>query len=235
MVQRDMKIYLDSTAPEVTVIEVRYQALKNFNYLIVDPVTSTSVIVDPAWEFDKICHFIEQSGSELKAVLVTHAHPDHIHLADAIATQFFCPIYMSNREIAASGYFSSRLTGIGAASMRIGGLTIQPLSTPGHTPGCFCYLINDNLFTGDVLFAEGCGFCPDLNAANDMYKSLQLIKTTVSPHVRVYPGHSYGKMPGQTMAGILRDNIYLQFNRAEDFISYRMRKGQSVSKMMEFH
>jgi hydroxyacylglutathione hydrolase len=105
-------------------------------------------------------------------------------------------------------------------------MQIRPLSTPGHTPGCICYLIGDNLFTGDVLFYEGCGMCPDIQSAHAMFWSLQYLKGLLDPRTRVFPGHSYGMPPGQQFAQLLRDNLYLQFSNPESFAAFRLRKLQ---------
>jgi hydroxyacylglutathione hydrolase len=79
-------------------------------------------------------------------------------------------------------------------------MQIRPIATPGHTPGSICYLIGDNLFSGDVLFYEGCGICPDIASAHTMFASLERLKTLLRPETRVYPGHCYGMPPGQPFA-----------------------------------
>jgi hydroxyacylglutathione hydrolase len=142
---------------------------------------------------------------------------------------------MSHEEIAWSGFAAPGLVGIDETPLTIGAMTIRPMLTPGHTPGCVCYRIDDNLFTGDVLFAEGCGICPDLDGAYRMYESLQRLRANVDDTTRIYPGHSFGLPPGQSFATILRENIYLQFNKKEDFAGFRLRKGQSRAKLFTFH
>ena len=53
-------------------------------------------------------------------------------------------------------------------TVAVGRHTFEVIHTPGHTPGSVCYRIGANLFTGDVLFAEGCGLCPDADSADRM-------------------------------------------------------------------
>ena len=222
------------STPEVIVLEMSYLFMKNFNYLIVDSVSGKAVIVDPAWQMEKIDQAIKDTGSELSGVLVTHTHPDHIHLANDTAEKYRCPIWMSNAEIASSRFSAPRLVGIDEVSWSVGGMEIQPILTPGHTPGCICYLIGDNLFTGDVLFAEGCGICPDIQAAYNMFASLEYLKTKLRPTTRIFPGHSYGKQPGQLFSLLLKENIYLQFDSKESFAAFRLRSGQKRSKIFDF-
>jgi hydroxyacylglutathione hydrolase len=97
-----------------------------------------------------------------------------------------------------------------------------------------CYLVGNNLFTGDVLFAEGCGACPNEPAAHAMYESLDFLKRYLKPNTKIYPGHSYGKMPGQFFSNVLHDNLYLQFKDKNTFTSFRLRKGQNRAKMFDF-
>lgn len=208
--------------------------MKNFSYLVVDPGSSQAVIVDPTWEMEKIDHALLESQTRLSGILITHSHPDHIHLAKPIAEKYDCPIWMSKEEIAASGFNASRLVGIGVHPWAVGQMLIEPVFTPGHTPGCICYLIGDNLFTGDVLFAEGCGICPDTQAAHAMFASLENLKTRLKPQTRIFPGHSYGKPPGQIMSQLLKENIYLQFSDKHSFAAFRLRSGQSTAKMFNF-
>jgi hydroxyacylglutathione hydrolase len=85
-------------------------------------------------------------------------------------------------------------------------------------------LIGENLFSGDVLFAEGCGLCPDVESAHRMFESLEFLKSALTPRTRVYPGHSYGKYPGRPFAELLQDNIYLQIPDKHQFAAFRLRK-----------
>lgn len=222
-------------SPEVIVLEMFYMFMKNYNYLVVDSQTGLAVIVDPAWEMDKIDKSLLDSNATLAGILLTHSHPDHINLASAVSEKYKCPIWMSNQEITYSGFYADRLVGIDTSSFMVGEMLIQPMYTPGHTPGCFCYLIGNNLFTGDVLFAEGCGMCGDLSAAYSMFASLTMLKSRLHPGTRIYPGHSYGKTPGQLFSQVLKDNMYLQFTNKEHFSAYRLRKGQDKSRMFNFH
>jgi hydroxyacylglutathione hydrolase len=221
-------------APQVVVLEMRYLLMKNYNYLVVDSASRRAVIVDPAWEMAKIDGALADTQACLSGILITHTHPDHIHLAKPLARKYDCPIWMSGDEIAASGFADGRLVCIDTSPWRIGQMLIHPIFTPGHTPGGICYLIGDNLFTGDTLFAEGCGICPDTQAAHAMFASLEILKSRLQSHTRVFPGHSYGIPPGQPFSRLLRENLYLQFTNRDDFAAYRLRKGQSRLKMFNF-
>lgn len=208
----------------VKVLKMQFHSMTNYNYLVIDEATGQALVVDPAWQMDRIDEALEEAQAELAGVLVTHSHPDHLNLAAPLAEQRRCPIWMSEREIEMCGFRHPRLQAIGSAPWFVGGMHVQPLLTPGHTPGCVCYLIGDNLFTGDVLFAEGCGVCPSVEAAHEMFGSLEYLKALLDPQVRIYPGHSYGKVPGQLFEQVLRDNIYLHFRDRTSFANFRMRR-----------
>ncbi|QHI36090.1 putative polyketide biosynthesis zinc-dependent hydrolase BaeB [Kordia antarctica] len=220
--------------PQVVVLKVSNMFMINYNYLIIDHINSESILLDPAWEMDKIELALEASRTTLKGILLTHSHFDHLHLARPLAEKYDCPIWMSREEITISKYSAPQLQGIGTKPFWVGSLKIKPLFTPGHTLGSMCYLIGNNLFSGDTLFYEGCGLCPDIESAYDMFDSLKQITNTVKPTTRIFPGHKYVKDPGQVFSSVYQNNIYLQFNNKHDFASYRLRKGQNHSKFFEF-
>lgn len=222
------------STPLVVVLEMRRHFMANYNYLVVDPISREAVIVDPAWQPEKIDQALADTRARLRGILITHSHPDHVDLAKPLARRHECPIWMSKAEVAASGFDAPQLRVLDERPWSVGQMLIEPLFTPGHTPGCVCYLIEDNVFTGDVLFAEGCGACLDVPAAHDMFASLQALKARLPPHTRVFPGHSYGKPPGQRMSQLLRDNLYLQFANPHSFAAFRLRSGQDLLKMFTF-
>jgi|SRR5579863_7640226 len=220
--------------PRVIVLKMTYQSMKNFSYLVVDPGSLEAVIVDPTWQMEKVDQALLDTHAHLSGILITHSHPDHVHLAKPLAERHGCPIWMSTEEIAASGFRAQQLTAIDTSPWAVGRMLIEPILTPGHTPGSVCYLIDDNLFTGDVLFAEGCGICPDTRAAYEMFESLENLKNRLKPQTQVFPGHSYGKPPGQLLSQLLKDNIYLQFSDKYSFAAFRLRSGQDKAKMFTF-
>jgi hydroxyacylglutathione hydrolase len=235
MMEKQAVCVRPEAVPLVVVLHVSHDAMKNFNYLVVDPGSLQAVIVDPAWEIAKVDQALVNTNARLHGVLLTHSHPDHIDLAKVVADYYDCPIWMSHTEIAASGFSDGRLIGIDAAPWRIGAMLIEPIFTPGHTAGSMCYLIGENLFTGDVLFAEGCGLCPDLQAAHAMFASLEHLKTRLDPHTRIFPGHSFGQPVGRLMSQLQKENIYLQFSNKESFAAFRLRSGQDKARLFSFH
>jgi hydroxyacylglutathione hydrolase len=107
---------------------------------------------------------------------------------------------MSSIEIGYSGFQCANLTAVSnLQEINFGPFRATPLLTPGHSPGSMCYLIGDHLFTGDTLFIEGVGISENENAAGALFDSVQKIKALVQITTRVWPGHSFGTPPGQTI------------------------------------
>lgn len=203
----------------------------NYSYFIQNDDSPAVVIVDPAWEPEKIREFIYIHGFDPVAIFVTHSHPDHSHLAGPLAGLYDCKVYMSEKEAA---YYDFRCNGLNLfrseESITAGGLTVKPIFTPGHTAGSCCYLIENVLFTGDTLFIEGCGLCEGPGAdPEEMYYSLRKLKATLRADTLIYPGHRFRKEPGLPFEQVIPSNIYLQIDNPQQFISYRMRKNQASS------
>jgi len=60
------------------------------------------------------------------------------------------------------------------------------------------------------------------------------VKTRINPQTRIFPGHSYGKPPGQIMWRLLEENVYLQFADKHSFAAFRLRSGQNATRMFNF-
>lgn len=212
---------------QVLPLQMQHFWMKNYSYLVLNTSKKKALVVDPAWEIKKI----EKSLGEfsLTDILLTHSHPDHIDLVLPLVKKYSCSVWMSKQEIDYSNFRCERLIAIDhGKSFECAEASVLPLLTPGHTPGSACYLINNNLFTGDTLFSEGCGACfGNEGNPHHLYDSLQMLKNTLPEDVLVFPGHSFGTVPGQTFKKLLESNIYLLFKNENQFVSFRMRKNQS--------
>ena len=223
-----------SCRPFVETIRTSMGKAINYNYLVHEGPGTNAVLIDPSWEKQRILGLVDSLSLKLDAILVTHSHPDHIDLAESISDARGCPVIISEEEVRASTFRATNMELCHPFGYRCGRMIIRPILTPGHTAGCMCYEIGGNIFTGDVLFAEGCGLCKDTASAYKMFDSLTKLKQALRPDTKIYPGHSYGQRPGLLFSRILRDNIYLQFRNKEEFASFRMRKHPNPARLFDF-
>ena len=201
---------------------------KNYTYLIVDRCSGMAIVVDPAWELDKIEKILNRTDSRLSTILLTHSHFDHVNLVAPLVKKYNAQVIMSKAEIDYYGFRCNNLNDIDSEMpLSLSQIDVTPLFTPGHSKGSMCYLIDDFLFSGDTLFIEGCGICVGNGAdPKAMFSSLNLLKEKITASTKIYPGHSFGKAPAKPFSYLLKNNIYLQFKECDKFIGYRMRKGQ---------
>lgn len=209
-------------------LKVRFLNFINYSYFIIDNKTREAAIIDPAWELFKIEQILTQMNIKLTTILLTHSHYDHVNLVDPLLDRYNPQVFLSRNEIDFYDFKCKNLNPVEHNYLiKLGETEILCLLTPGHTMGSTCYLVSNSLFTGDTVFIEGCGLCNTFGGDPEkMFKSIQEIKYTIDPLVKVFPGHSYGKKPGYTLDYLLKENIYFQLNNKEHFINLRMRKSQ---------
>lgn len=217
----------DSVPNFIRPLKLRFLSMTTLSYLIVDKSSRQAAIVDPAWESERLVSEIEALDVTLTAILLTHSHFDHIQAVKPLMHWYGARVYMSAEEIDFYKFRSARLQALCDRDIvQLADTNISCLLTPGHTAGGMCFHSPGSLFTGDTVFIEGCGICNKYGgSAEQMFESIQRIKTAFDPDVRIYPGHSFGKEPGQPLRLLMKENIYFQIDERDAFINWRMRDG----------
>lgn len=210
--------------------------MENFVYLIGDTDARECVVVDPAWAVDEICDIAEGDGMTIIGALGTHYHPDHVggsmmgfnvEGAARITSRCSCKLHVHRLE----EQWVRRVTGLAASDLvlhdsgdnvRVGGLDIEWLHTPGHTPGSSCFRVNNALVAGDTLFLQGCGRV-DLPGGDseEMFRTLHERLATLPGEMILWPGHAYGGFHAP-MSEVRRTNPYLQ---VKDMIAWKRTRG----------
>lgn len=210
-------------------IKTSFNSIINYCYFIRLESTNRIIAIDPSWEFVKISNFISENNFILSGILLTHSHIDHTNLADILSATHKCPVFMSRTESEFYNFHCNNLIHLHNEDVLLfQGFKIKPMFTPGHTKGGCCYLIDNNFFSGDTLFIEGCGSCQGNGAdPEDMFNSLMKIKSALDIKTKIFPSHCYGRTLGITLEEVLKENIYLQFNNLSQFTKFRMRKNQT--------
>lgn len=161
------------------------------NYIYLCPCGQTSaLIVDPG-DGTAALHILKKQGLDLIAVLATHHHFDHIGGVNQLKRKTGCEII---------GPDPYRITSIDRVVkdgdvIKLAGVTIQVIATPGHTSTSVCYYVQPSnnregiVFTGDTLFIGGCGRLIECDAKK-MWDALQKI-SRLPDDTLVYPGHDY--------------------------------------------
>ena len=219
--------------PRLYLRQAQIGPMANYVYILGDPVSRKAAVVDPAWDTNAICTFVEKEGYEIDKILITHYHQDHLggHMmgqsiegsADMLK-RVKAKVYVNRHEAEGTkrvaGLSDSDLVKVDAGDViKVGNIEVKFLHTPGHTPGSQCFLAAGNLIAGDTLFINSCGRV-DLPGSDPeaMYYSLNHTLKSLDDSTVVYPGHAYSNESSSTIGKQKRTNMYLRFETLDDFL-----------------
>ncbi|MFG6494198.1 MBL fold metallo-hydrolase [Fictibacillus sp. UD] len=145
------------------------------NTYIIYNTNNEAIVIDPGSESKKIIQAIESLKVKPLAILLTHAHFDHIGAVDDVRDKYQIPLYihkkesdwLSNTKKNGSNHFGQSITAKAAShllsdqdnTLKIGSFSFEILSTPGHSPGSISFYLKgaNAVFSGDALFAGSIG------------------------------------------------------------------------------
>ncbi len=194
--------------------------MQNYSYLFADPVSHEGLLIDPAFDRDKIMVIIREKKIDLKTIILSHHHFDHINAANEIKAHTGAEV-ICHRDTAPLLHGDAsydRLVDDGFRCRLGERIEAVCLHTPGHAPGSLCIIVNDQwLVTADTLFIGDCGRA-DLPGSDPaaLFASLQKLKT-LPDHLIVCPGHDYGPAPSRTLGEEKRSNRTLLAANLEEF------------------
>lgn len=190
-------------------------------YLVIDEKTNDTVIIDPVLDFDppsgkiddhsiqKVLDYITQNQLNVKAILETHAHADHLSSSQILKQLFPKAVHGIGekikivQEVFKSHFNLSDLKIDGSQfdhlfkdfeEINFGSLHMKAFPTPGHTPACMSYQFENSVFVGDALFMPdyGTGRCDfPKGSAHDLYRSITTNLYSLPDETNVYVGHDY--------------------------------------------
>ena len=241
-----------------------------FSYVVADLETGQCAIIDSVLNYnaasvstqttlaDQIVDYIQQQKLQVQWILETHVHADHLSAAQYLKSklggvigisqkiqhvqQTFAKIYhLDEKELIEQQDFDYLFTDHEA--FKIGNLRAYNIPTPGHTPACLSYVIEDAVFVGDTLFmydygTARCDF-PHGDAAQ-LFDSIQRLYQ-LPEHFSVFLCHDY--LPDSrteyvyqtTISAQKNRNIHLKYNTLKtEFVAMREKRDAdlSVPKLM---
>ena len=160
----------------------------NYAYLVVCPDTGCAAVVDPS-EAVPVIAAIEAEGVSPTLVLATHHHYDHTGGIEGLCARWPSLEVVGHASDRGRIPRQSRFVAEGE-TVEVGRLRAAVRHIPGHTLGAVAYDFGDDVFTGDTLFAAGCGRLFEGTPAM-MFASLTALRSGVSPTARIWCGHEY--------------------------------------------
>lgn len=227
-------------------------------YVVYDEDSRDAVVIDPVLDynpigsivsdksFQQVVDFVAENDLTLHYVLETHAHADHLSASQLFRDEYpdikvaiseritgvqtvFKTVYNLEDSFVTDGHqFDTLIKDF--ETLEAGTLLVKALPTPGHTPACLSFLIDDAVFTGDALFMPdyGTGRC-DFPAgdARTLYRCVTDNLYSLPNETRVFVGHDY--QPGgrdvaweSTIGDEKANNIQLKADTTEEeFVAFR--------------
>jgi glyoxylase-like metal-dependent hydrolase (beta-lactamase superfamily II) len=241
------------------------QGTSTLTYIVHDPATLDAVVIDPVWDFDpasgklatksleSVLNYLREHKLKPHFVLETHAHADHLSSSQLYKKTFPDIKVAINEKITVvqksfQNIFNMQDLNVegrdfdlllkDGQELSAGSLKVKIMATPGHTPACTSFLIEDALFSGDLLFMpdSGCGRC-DFPAASAlaMYESVTKKVYTLPDQTRIFVGHDYQPQGRELrfQTSVLEqknNNIQIKSTTSkEEFIEFRTKRDATLS------
>jgi glyoxylase-like metal-dependent hydrolase (beta-lactamase superfamily II) len=205
--------------------------MQNYVYLIGSRATRKVAVVDAAWQIDTILRTAAQDDLEITHALVTHTHPDHVGgrfagvdiegVAELLAkSKAKVVVHKAEAEFLKGLSPSDLIKTESGDTIDVGGVEIQFMHTPGHTPGSQCFLVDNRVVSGDTLFIDACGRV-DFPGGNpeQMYYSLTQKLMALPDETILFPGHNYAPLKHATIGDQKKTNPYLRFSSLKQFLA----------------
>ena len=165
-----------------------------------------AIVIDPGNKTEEILNVSKEINCEIKYILLTHCHYDHIEFLDELKNKTGakvgcgknCAENVIDSDINLSTYGLGRTIIPQKPEIIINdgeeydfeGIKVKCIYTPGHTNCSVCYLINNDIFTGDTLFLRSCGrWDLPTGSGKTIIKSIKEKLFTLDENIKVYPGH----------------------------------------------
>lgn len=182
-----------------------------------------ALIFDPGGEAEKVIQFIDQHNLIPQAILLTHAHFDHIGAVDTLRSHFNLDVYLHEEEshwleepqLNRSTAFTRKEVKtappehlLKPGKLKISSFEFEVIHTPGHSPGSVSFIFQEYKFiiSGDVLFKQGVGRT-DLpgGSTEQLVRSIREHLYTLEDDYIIYPGHGVKTSIGEEK----RNNPYV--------------------------
>ena len=180
-------------------------------YIIHAEHSKTCCVIDPGYDADTILDKLDSLGLVLEAILLTHGHFDHVGAVRDLAAETQCDVYLHPDDLSmppmmTAGQLYYTKTYTEGTQLKLAGLDIAVLHTPGHTPGSVCLLCDTTILSGDTLFQGSCGRT-DLPGGDwaTITKSLKRL-AALEGNFWILPGHG----PSSTLRDEKKYNPYMR-------------------------
>ncbi len=174
-----------------------------YTYLLADSITKEAIIIDAVAETQqRDIGLIEELALDLRYIIETHVHADHITSSCPLKQKFTnAKIVLGESNPVACADILIK----DGENLEFGNYSIKAMSTPGHTDGCMSYVVGDKVFTGDALLIRSCGRCDfQGGSAEKLFDSISRL-FTLPDETYVYPAHDYG---GRTVSSIWEEKAF---------------------------
>ena len=185
---------------EVRIVKIGPMGPSNNNaYIVRDVAAGESLLVDMPLDEQPLLDAIAAEGN-VRTIVATHWHPDHWMTYDAVRSATNAPVCVGSREVQVPEARIDRRLEHGD-ELRVGGVRIDVLHTPGHTPGSISLRVGRAVITGDTLFDGGPGRTFARGDLETILESIVAFLLPLPPETVVLPGHGGNTTIGDSQEG----------------------------------
>mgnify|MGYP001393798915 FL=1 len=209
------------------------QKSSTYTYLIASAKGREALIIDPVIEnVDQYIQLLKKLELRLVKVIDTHIHADHVTGASKLKNITKCSTIMGDHTPAESVEIKVK----DDEYIGLDDLKIRAMYTPGHTSDSYCFLMNNQLFSGDTLLINGTGRTDFQNgSATDAYNSIFNKLLKLPEDTLLYPAHDYKGEKVSTIGKEKKQNPRLQVNSVDEYVEIMNNLSLKKPKEIDFN